>query len=119
MKHSNFLFAVVVLITIVSLFMIPTMIFAGESGPVQMADIIGTISSVIAVIFGSGFAFSLRLISKLQKANKEVTEAFIVVKAKVTDPDCIREVKEASEAVAQVMDEIKFYSVAEKLRKVI
>lgn len=66
--------------------------------------------------FGIGLIGLLSLGKKFRKAVKEITEAVILIRRKITDKEILHETDEACESIADICEQLKMKDIAKKLR---
>lgn len=65
---------------------------------------------------GIGLIGFLSLGKKFKKAIKEITEAVILIRKKITDKEILHETDEACESIADICEQLKMKDIAKKLR---
>lgn len=98
---------------------IPLSAFAGKFGDTIKGDVLPAILGVVSIAFGGGFLAKIKTIGKFKRAIKETTEAVQKIQSSVKDPATKKEVKEAIEAIADVLLDIGLKVEAEKMRKAV
>lgn len=106
-------------VVVIAVLLAATVIMA-EGGTESRSDILGFLSTIFGVSFAGVSAILMRLmrvISKSKAALNKVTGLCESLKAKVTDPELKKEADHATEAVADVLDELKMNSMGDRLRR--
>lgn len=102
------------LVFAVCLMAFPVIVFAGNNSMVSASAL-----KLITGAFGVSLFGAIGLIVLLRKAIKEITEAILIVKERVTDKVVLTEIDQALEAIADVLAKIKMDKIADKIRKVL
>ncbi len=92
---------------------------AGRSAIEKNADSIMTILAVISTGAATYAGYAFKVIKDLKNAIKEIIDAATIIRDRVKDVVVLKEVHDAFEAIAKVLDDIKMKALAAKLRSII
>lgn len=82
-------------------------------------DNLSIIGSIVSIGIGSGFLIrAITILSKIRIAAKELVDLIQLLRNRIQDPELKKEADEATEAVADILDEINLKGWAIALRNI-